>query len=79
VRRNCWRAPVLPKRSPHNGNLRTSVSEGPETPPPWQATQGKTLGRGSRVSATATFRRNPDGANRARDSVKPGEVANDQG
>jgi hypothetical protein len=50
----------------------------PETPLPWQAPQGKQSG-GVLVSATATFRRNPDGANRARDRVKPGEVANDQG
>jgi hypothetical protein len=34
------------------------------------------LGRGSRVG-DRDFRRYPDGANRARDSVKPGEVAND--
>ncbi len=49
-----------------------SKMRAPETPP--LSDSG-----GVRMSATAIFRRYPDGANRARDSVKPGEVANDQG
>src|SRR5262245_29336037 len=43
-------------------------TEGSRDPAPVAGSSGQTLGRGSRVSATAILRCNPDGANRARDN-----------
>jgi len=58
----------LPSRALINKQFCRHSTEGSRDPAPVAGSSGQTLGRGSRVSATAILRRNPDGANRARDN-----------
>ncbi len=58
----------MPSRALINKQFCRHSTEGSRDPAPVAGSSGQTLGRGCRVSATAILRRNPDGANRARDN-----------